>query len=91
MQRLMRRRASRTLLLQDMVGAEEVDEALHTEIQEECSKHGRVQRLVIYNERQHEDDDPRDAKVKIFVQFQEPDGNDLLFIHHTRSRLESYR
>lgn len=74
MQRLMRRRASRTLLLCNMVSASEVDEALHHEIQEECGKWGRVQRLVIYNERQHEDDDPSNARVKIFVQFQEPDG-----------------
>ncbi|CAD0202388.1 unnamed protein product [Chrysodeixis includens] len=71
--RLMRRRASRTVLLCNMVSAEEVDEALHHEIQEECSKWGRVERLVIYNERQNEDDDPAHADVKIFVQFAEPD------------------
>lgn len=74
MQRLMRRRASRTLLLCNMVSAAEVDEALHHEIQEECSKWGKVERLVIYNERQSEDDDPAHADVKIFVQFNEPDG-----------------
>lgn len=74
LQRLMRRRASRTVLLCNMVSAEEVDEALHHEIQEECSKWGRVERLVIYNERQNEDDDPAHANVKIFVQFAEPDG-----------------
>lgn len=73
MQRLMRRRASRTVLLCNMVAADEVDEALHHEIQEECSKWGRVGRLVIYNERQNEDDDPAHADVKIFVQFAEPD------------------
>ncbi|XP_049871621.1 poly(U)-binding-splicing factor half pint isoform X2 [Pectinophora gossypiella] len=73
MQRLMRRRASRVLLLCNMVSADEVDEALHHEIQEECGKWGRVQRLVIYNERQHEDDHPSHARVKIFVQFSEPD------------------
>ncbi|KAG6456056.1 hypothetical protein O3G_MSEX009538 [Manduca sexta] len=73
MQRLMRRRASRTVLLCNMVSADEVDEALHHEIQEECSKWGRVERLVIYNERQTEDDDPAHANVKIFVQFAEPD------------------
>ncbi|KAM3960432.1 poly(U)-binding-splicing factor hfp isoform 5-T6 [Aphomia sociella] len=73
MQRLMRRRASRTLLLANMVAAHEVDDALHHEIQEECAKWGRVQRLVIYNERQAEDDDPAHALVKIFVQFAEPD------------------
>ncbi|XP_013168450.1 PREDICTED: poly(U)-binding-splicing factor half pint [Papilio xuthus] len=73
MQRLMRRRASRTVLLRNMVSADEVDEALHHEIQEECSKWGRVERLVIYNERQSDDDDPAHAHVKIFVQFAEPE------------------
>ncbi|CAK1580726.1 unnamed protein product [Parnassius mnemosyne] len=73
MQRLMRRRASRTVLLRNMVAADEVDEALHHEIQEECSKWGSVERLVIYNERQSDDDDPAHAHVKIFVQFAEPD------------------
>ncbi|KAI5643967.1 RNA recognition motif domain-containing protein [Phthorimaea operculella] len=73
MQRLMRRRASRTVLLCNMVRPEEVDEALHHEIQEECGKWGVVQRLVIYNERQSEDDDPNNAQVKIFVQFQQPE------------------
>ena len=71
MQRLMRRRASRTLLLRNMVSAEEVDEALHHEIQEECGKWGRVERLVIYNERQSEEDDPAQTSVKVFVQFAE--------------------
>lgn len=46
--------------------------------QEECSKWGRVERLVIYNERQSEDDDPAHANVKIFVQFAEPDGTSHL-------------
>ncbi|XP_068622768.1 poly(U)-binding-splicing factor half pint isoform X2 [Battus philenor] len=69
MQRLMRRRASRTVLLCNMVSADEVDEALHHEIQEECSKWGRVERLVIYNERQSDDEDPAAARVKVFVQF----------------------
>ncbi|XP_063383361.1 poly(U)-binding-splicing factor half pint isoform X2 [Cydia fagiglandana] len=73
MQRLMRRRVSRTVLLANMVAPEEVDEALHHEIQEECGKWGAVERLVIYNERQSEDDDPAHALVKIFVQFQNPD------------------
>lgn len=78
MQRLMRRRASRTVLLCNMVEAAEVDEALHHEITEECSKWGKVERLVIYNERQSEDDDPAHADVKIFVQFNEPDGESVL-------------
>lgn len=46
-------------------------------LQEECSKWGRVERLVIYNERQSDDDDPAHAHVKIFVQFAEPEGTPL--------------
>lgn len=80
MQRLMRRRASRTLLLANMVAAEEVDEALHHEIQEECAKWGRVERLVIYNERQAEDDDPAHARVKIFVQFAQSEGQSHVLV-----------
>lgn len=71
MQRLMRRRVSRTVLLRNMVSAEEVDEALHHEIQEECAKWGAVERLLIYNERQTEEEDPATANVKVFVQFAE--------------------
>ncbi|CAK1541963.1 unnamed protein product [Leptosia nina] len=73
MQRLMRRRASRTVLLRNMVSPRDVDEALHHEIRDECGKWGRVQRVVIYNERQSEHDDPLQAHVKIFVEFAEPD------------------
>ncbi|KAL4717382.1 hypothetical protein ACJJTC_017269 [Scirpophaga incertulas] len=73
MQRLLRRRASAVLLLRDMVAPGDVDDALHLETQEECSKWGKVERLVIYNERQSEDDDPAHANVKIFVQFSEPE------------------
>lgn len=43
-------------------------------LQEECGKWGGVERLVIYNERQSEDDDPAQARVKIFVQYKQPDG-----------------
>ncbi|CAH4020548.1 poly(U)-binding-splicing factor half pint isoform X2 [Pieris brassicae] len=73
MQRLMRRRVSRTLLLRNMVSPRDVDEALHHEIRDECGKWGQVRRLVIYNERQSEDDDPAHAHVKIFVEFAEPE------------------
>jgi hypothetical protein len=48
-------------------------------VQEECSKWGKVERLVIYNERQSEDDEPTNANVKIFVQFADPDGE---CVHH---------
>ena len=51
-----------------MVGPEDVDEELQEEIQEECSKYGRVENVVIYQERQSEDEDA-EVLVKIFVEF----------------------
>lgn len=91
MQRLMRRRESRTVLLANMVSADEVDDALHHEIQEECSKWGVVERLVIYNERQTEDDDPAHAQVKIFVQFADPAGMNLDILLTVSFRVQSFR
>lgn len=58
-----------------MVGLEDVDEMLQEEIQEECSKFGAVERVIIYNEKQSEDDDDFDVIVKIFVEFLETFGN----------------
>jgi len=58
------------LLLKNMVGPDEVDEELHEEIQQECGKYGKVENVVIYQEKQ---DDSEDAEVhvKIFVEFHE--------------------
>lgn len=67
MQRLMRRRVSRVIILNDMVGPEDVDQSLQEEIHEECGKYGAVQRVIIYNERQGDDDSH--VLVKIFVEF----------------------
>lgn len=70
MQRLMRPRDSKTVILRNMVGPDEVDEMLQEEIQEECSKFGSVERVVIYKEKQSEnDDDDAEIIVKIFVEF----------------------
>nr|XP_014286592.1 poly(U)-binding-splicing factor half pint isoform X4 [Halyomorpha halys]XP_014286593.1 poly(U)-binding-splicing factor half pint isoform X4 [Halyomorpha halys]XP_014286594.1 poly(U)-binding-splicing factor half pint isoform X4 [Halyomorpha halys]XP_014286595.1 poly(U)-binding-splicing factor half pint isoform X4 [Halyomorpha halys]XP_014286596.1 poly(U)-binding-splicing factor half pint isoform X4 [Halyomorpha halys] len=69
MQKLMRKVESRVVILRNMVAPEDVDESLQEEIQEECSKYGTVDRVIIYNEKQSEDDDNTDIIVKIFVEF----------------------
>ncbi|SPP84857.1 poly(U)-binding-splicing factor half pint isoform X1 [Drosophila guanche] len=71
MQRLMRPTDSRVIILRNMVGPEDVDETLQEEIQEECSKFGTVSRVIIFNEKQteNEDDDEAEIIVKIFVEF----------------------
>lgn len=71
MQRLMRPQDSRVIILRNMVGPEDVDETLQEEIQEECTKFGSVSRVIIFNEKQteNEDDDEAEIIVKIFVEF----------------------
>lgn len=71
MQRLMRPSESKVVILRNMVGPEDVDDLLKEEIQEECSKFGVVERVIIYNEKQtdNEEDDTADIVVKIFVEF----------------------
>lgn len=76
MQRLMRPRDSKVVILRNMVGPEDVDETLQEEIQEECTKYGAVEKVIIYKEKQtdNDDDDFDDVIVKIFVQFSMTSG-----------------
>lgn len=57
-----------------MVGVEDLDEELEHEVTDECSKFGVVSRVVIYNERQGEEEDA-EVIVKIFVEFTQPSGD----------------
>lgn len=71
MQKLMRKVDSKVVILRNMVGPDDVDETLQDEIQEECRKFGDVERVIIYNEKQSEDDENAEIIVKIFVEFTE--------------------
>ena len=56
-----------------MVTSDEVDEELQTEVTEECSRFGEVTRVVIYQERQGEEENA-EVIVKIFVEFSKHSG-----------------
>lgn len=51
-----------------MVTIDDLDEDLEEEVTSECSKHGSVERVVIYQERQGVEDDA-EVIIKIFVLF----------------------
>lgn len=55
-----------------MVGAEEVDEDLEEEVTEECSRFGEVNKVIIYQEKQGEEENA-EVIVKIFVEFAKPE------------------
>jgi len=61
------------MILRNMVGPEDVDEDLESEVVDECSRYGGVNRVIIYQEKQSEDDDA-EVLVKIFVEFHQPSG-----------------
>lgn len=62
------------MVLRNMVGVEDLDEDLEHEVTDECSKFGVVNRVIIYKEKQGEEDDA-DVIVKIFVEFSQTSGN----------------
>uniref|UniRef100_H2YAL1 RRM domain-containing protein n=1 Tax=Ciona savignyi TaxID=51511 RepID=H2YAL1_CIOSA len=68
MQKLMRKVESTVMVLRNMVEVEDVDDDLEAEITEECGKFGCVKRVVIYQEKQGEEDGAP-VIVKIFVEF----------------------
>ncbi|KAK6174281.1 hypothetical protein SNE40_017591 [Patella caerulea] len=68
MQKLMRNSECRVMVLRNMVGPEDLDDELETEVTDECGKFGIVNRVIIYQEKQSEEDDA-EIIVKIFVEF----------------------
>ena len=67
------------MVLRDMVTAEDLDEELESEVTDECGKFGDVKRVIIYQEKQSEDDDA-EVIVKIFVEFSIQSGELLWFL-----------
>lgn len=59
-----------------MVGPEDLDEELESEVTEECGKFGVVNRVIIYQEKQSEEDDA-EIIVKIFVEFHRQAGKSI--------------
>jgi len=71
MQKLMRAQSeSVVVVLRNMVTPEDVDDELQEEISDECSKFGEVERVIIYKEKESEDEDAA-VIVKIFVVFRD--------------------
>ena len=64
--------------------ADELDAEVEQEVTEECSRYGKVERVVIYQEKQSDAPDA-ESVVKIFVEFAEPEGN--MFNSSPRRRL----
>ncbi|XP_075737875.1 poly(U)-binding-splicing factor hfp isoform X4 [Rhipicephalus microplus] len=68
MRKLMRRTESCVVVLRNMVGVEDLDDELESEVTDECGRFGTVKRVIIYQERQSEDENA-EIIVKIFVEF----------------------
>lgn len=61
------------MVLRNMVGPEDLDDELESEVTDECGKFGIVNRVIIYQERQSEEEDA-EVIVKIFVEFSTQEG-----------------
>lgn len=57
---------SKVIMLTNMVGPGEVDEELEGEVSEECSKYGKVTKVMIYEI----PDVPEEEAVRIFIEFE---------------------
>ncbi|KAL8613295.1 hypothetical protein ACOMHN_052535 [Nucella lapillus] len=69
MQKLMRPAEQCTVMvLRNMVGVEDLDDDLKDEVTDECEKFGAVKRVIIYQEKQSEEENA-EVIVKIFVEF----------------------
>ncbi|KAL8564371.1 hypothetical protein ACOMHN_057393 [Nucella lapillus] len=68
MQKLMRKAECTVMVLRNMVGADDLDDDLKDEVTDECEKFGKVNRVIIYQEKQSEEDNA-EVVVKIFVDF----------------------
>jgi len=55
-----------------MVGPGEVDDDLQEEVTSECNKFGKVEKVVLYQERQSSK--PNDYIIEIFVVFSDTQG-----------------
>jgi poly(U)-binding-splicing factor PUF60 len=69
---------SRVIVLRNMIGIEDLDDELESEVTDECGKYGLVNRVIIYQERQSEEEDA-EIIVKIFVEFSAPSGESFDF------------
>lgn len=65
MQRLNRKSLKNVIVLRNMIGTEDVDDELNSEVEEECTNYGAVKSVYIH---------VLDDVVKIFVQFEDNEG-----------------
>ena len=62
-----------------MVSVEDIDDDLEMEVTDECRKFGEVNRVIIYQEKQGEEEDAA-VVVKVFVEFSEPEGKNSYLV-----------